>query len=147
MIDFWLHMKSVPKGRPRAARAGHMYTPKRTRDFEAAVAEAVREQLPEDFSIITNPVHMSYVFYVKVPKSWKAAKKAAALRQDIYPMVGDLDNRVKAVSDALNGLLFLDDRQIVQSTEAVLYHATVDSIYFTVTELGSNHEEDHGGGA
>ncbi|HMA77909.1 MAG TPA: RusA family crossover junction endodeoxyribonuclease [Candidatus Paceibacterota bacterium] len=144
-LTFSLPLASIPKGRPRTARAGHVYTPKRTREFETAVTKAVLQRLPEDFTLLTGYLSMSYTFYLKVPKSWPKSKREQALAKVIYPQVGDLDNRVKAVSDALNGVLFLDDKQIVKSTEQVFY-AKGDAVQFTVSEIGSAYERDNTGG-
>ena len=39
----WVPGEPVPKARPRMTRSGHVYTPKRTADYEAAVKAAWRE--------------------------------------------------------------------------------------------------------
>jgi hypothetical protein len=40
----WIHGKPVPKGRPRFARNGGVYTPKTTADYEKRIAEAWRDK-------------------------------------------------------------------------------------------------------
>lgn len=107
------------KGRARAfvkgGRVGH-YTPEKTRTYEgmvrtAAMAEMVGRQP------IEGPVefHMRAVF--RVPASWSLRKQSQALVGDIKPAKKpDLDNVTKAVTDALNGVVFVDDSQIVRMT-------------------------------
>lgn len=63
---------------------------------------------------IEGAVFISFIVYMPIPTSQTKKWKAAALRNDIYPTVKpDLDNLVKAVLDAINGIVFIDDKQIV----------------------------------
>jgi Holliday junction resolvase RusA-like endonuclease len=55
---------------------------------------------------------------VAVPASWSRKKRDAALANEIHPTSKpDLDNALKLVADALNGIVWADDKQI---TEAVI---------------------------
>jgi crossover junction endodeoxyribonuclease RusA len=82
----------VPKGRPRAGKGGRVYTPQATRDAESWVKlHAKRAGLP----CLGGPVKLSLSFY----------------RANAVPC--DVDNLAKLASDALNGLAFEDDKQIV----------------------------------
>ena len=40
------NLKPFPKERPRATRAGVMYTPRKTRDYEKQILELFKEQFP-----------------------------------------------------------------------------------------------------
>ena len=100
----------VPKGRPRYAN-GHTYTPQRTREYEEAVrliAQAAK------IRPMTGEVYMTIHFYLPIPKSWPEAKKRLARGEAIRPTVKpDLDNLAKAILDGCNGILYEDDKQIV----------------------------------
>jgi crossover junction endodeoxyribonuclease RusA len=85
----------VPKGRPRFARSGHTYTPPRTRKAEDAVAmSSLTRRHAADHWPVTGPIAMTLAFHVRRP--------------------ADLDNLVKLVADALQHVVYADDRQIVQ---------------------------------
>jgi crossover junction endodeoxyribonuclease RusA len=102
-------LKAVPKGRPRATRAGRMYTPAKTREFERTIAaylKAYYRQKPQ-----AGPVRLVMDFMFQRPK-----RPARA-----YPSVGDLDNFSKAVSDAANQILFEDDTQVVELSASKSY--------------------------
>ena len=91
---FVVHGPPVPKGRPRMWSGGHAYTPKRTRDYEARVKDRARASVPSDW-----PKDKQYSLTIKVYRHTKR---------------GDLDNFVKAVSDALNGIAWTDDRGVME---------------------------------
>jgi Holliday junction resolvase RusA-like endonuclease len=90
-LAFCVPGNPVPKGRPRFFR-GHAVTPRETRAAEEVVKLCARRagSRPRD-----GEVALSLVFY-------RRTRQAC-----------DLDNLVKLVSDALNGVAFADDRQIV----------------------------------
>lgn len=93
-------IKPVPKGRPRLSRYGGAYTPKETVEFENAIKALVKGQFRRH--PIEGPLAVEVKLFFKAPK--KASKP--------YPR-GDLDNYVKAVLDALNGVVWVDDAQII----------------------------------
>ena len=104
------YIRAVSKERPRSSRGGHFYTPKKTREYEDAIKAmitAIYDGEPVDF-----PVAIQMKVLKAVPKSWPQWKRDAALVGDIYPNRGDLDNKFKAVTDAMNGLVYVDDSQI-----------------------------------
>lgn len=91
----------VAKARARFTSKGFSYTPKKTKDAENIIRSTLGLQTHPKF---TGPVALSLVFHLKKPKSSK----------NKHPMVRpDVDNYVKTVMDALNGVLFDDDSQVV----------------------------------
>lgn len=147
-LEVFLKIRPVAKERPRSSR-GHFYTPKRTREYEDAVRLAAARALQAaNASPFMGPVILFVETVNAVPKSWPKDRKAAALAQRIYPNKGDLDNRVKAISDALNGVFYVDDVQIVRSVATMRYgeQDSIHAVVYKITGEGSDHEEDNKSG-
>lgn len=108
-IEFTVPGRPVPMARPRVTSRG-TYTPKRCRDYKAAVAIAAKAAMrgKEPFE---GAVHIILQFSFKTPKSWPKNKQAVA------GIVGhtsrpDWDNLAKSVTDAMIGIVYKDDSQI-----------------------------------
>ena len=99
------------KQRARVTRFG-AYTPKETVAAENAIGFAARAA---GVPVLAGPVVLSVQVVVEPPKSWPKKQRAAAIDGQRYPTVKpDLDNVVKLIGDALNGIAWNDDQQIVQ---------------------------------
>lgn len=131
MITIDVTVPGVPtsKGRPRLSTRGGIaraYTPAKTRSAESDLAAHVRAQLLTGVHGGSWPsssaMHVTLFFVLPVPASWPIWKKCAALARTIRPTSRpDLDNFVKLAKDALNGVLWVDDSQIVQLTAEKQY--------------------------
>jgi Holliday junction resolvase RusA-like endonuclease len=61
------------------------------------------------------PIEMEITAVYPIPASWSERRKGSALSGAIRPTVKpDLDNIVKIVADALNGLAYTDDSRVVE---------------------------------
>lgn len=60
---------------------------------------------------ITGPVKLTILCTFEPPQSW-SKKKAAAHVGRYHTQKPDMDNLEKAVMDALNGIAYLDDKQV-----------------------------------
>ena len=114
MITFTIPGEIKGKQRPRVTRTGHVYTPAQTRKAESDIAiiakAAMRGQAP-----ISEPVSLNIMVITEPPRSITKAKRQAMLAGILRPAKKpDLDNVVKLISDALNGIVFEDDRQVVE---------------------------------
>ncbi len=85
--------KVVAKQRPRSS-GSHFYTPTKTRQYENAIRVAYR--LQDKVHHGKHPLRATIIFYKKNPTTKP-----------------DLDNVIKLL-DALNGIAFDDDNQIVE---------------------------------
>lgn len=110
-IEFTINGECVPKARPRFSKFGHVYTTPKTRAYENIVkSTAIDNRVP----CITTALRVELIIYKSIPKSFSKKKRELANEGEIYPVVKpDIDNYVKAVLDGLNGVLFVDDKQIV----------------------------------
>ena len=102
----------VAKGRPRHTRQGRCYTPEKTVQAERRVRQAVTGQLGRP--LMAGPLAVEMLAISGVPKSWSGKKQRAALAGELRPdRKPDFDNLAKLYCDALNGILWEDDKQIV----------------------------------
>lgn len=113
------------KARPRFARkSGKVYKPKKSAEYEELVVAMYRETGCEPFC---GPVSVKVDIYRALPKT--TPKKVASEPDTHKP---DADNVLKIVLDALNGVAYHDDSQVVvvQATkhprERRVEHLTVE---------------------
>lgn len=112
-ITFFVPGKPRGKGRPRFSN-GRAYTDEQTRAYEYQIAANYRRIAGKfrfsDDVFLKVRVHQ----LMPVPKNASKAKRTAMLEGCIYPSAKpDLDNVVKAVLDALNGVAYKDDARVV----------------------------------
>ena len=102
----------VSKGRPRMTKRGHTYTPKRTVDYERMVQTLFHAE--HGSPILKGPIMIQLDLYFGIPKSRsKAVRKRMQQGLERPCKRPDIDNCMKSVSDALNGIAYKDDSQIV----------------------------------
>jgi Holliday junction resolvase RusA-like endonuclease len=117
MIAFTIPGDPVGKGRPRATTIGghaRMYTPAKTSAYEelvAVYASAAMKKSP----LLDHPVRLHLSIYCKVPGTWSKKRRGDALAGIERPAKKpDIDNIIKAVADGMNGVVWVDDSQIVE---------------------------------
>lgn len=117
MTEFIIEGKCIAKQRPRMARNGHFYTPKKTHDYEKLVGFSYRA-VPicrKKYYSKGIPVEVAVEIYQKIPSHFNKAKKQLALSKKIFPMSKrDIDNQLKSILDGLNGIAYDDDKQVVK---------------------------------
>ena len=122
MITFVVYGEPQGKGRANFAN-GHAYTPERTRTYEAEIVSSFRRDCP-GFARWERgiPIRVRIKAVYGIPKSdsqtKRAMKRAGAIRPTKKP---DCDNIEKVFLDALNGIAWHDDAQIVDIKVAEVY--------------------------
>lgn len=115
---------AIGKGRPRFARRGaHVvaYTPEKTKTYEAQIRSAALEAMAGN-QVVIGAVHVDIVIHVEPPASWSKNRRAEAFADVVYPMgKPDIDNVTKGILDAMNGIVYADDKQVVQMTVVKRY--------------------------
>ncbi|MCC6776660.1 MAG: RusA family crossover junction endodeoxyribonuclease [Hyphomicrobiales bacterium] len=103
------------KGRPRFVRAtGHAFTPAATRRYESALRYAAQQAMGTS-TPLDGPLCVVVVAIFPIPASWSGKKRAEALSGSLWPTVTpDADNLLK-VLDALNEIVWRDDKQVVDA--------------------------------
>ena len=105
------------KGRPRFTRNGRTFTPAETVRYESLVrtcftqkyygAETIPQKVPTEVSITA--------FY-SIPKVSKQKQALMESNTELPTKKPDIDNLAKIILDALNGIAYHDDAQIVRLT-------------------------------
>lgn len=86
---------------------GRAYTPKATRDEEELIARCWRYRFGE--TLLEGPVAVSITVHAPAPKGW-----SKALLGSPWTVKPDADNVAKLCLDALNGVAWRDDAQVVR---------------------------------
>ena len=121
----------VGKQRPRFAR-GRTYTPQKTVAYEKQIADKAREAMGSS-GVLDTPIAVYIYANYKVPSSYSKQRRADCLSGVERPKVNDIDNVCKCVLDAMNNIVYFDDKQVV-SLHATKRFDTIASVHVLVRE-------------
>lgn len=118
MLKIVIPGSPIGQGRPKFSTInGHpkAYDPEKSRNYKAYVKLlAVQAMKEQGFEMIDGACAVIIQAYFEVPKSKSKKFREAALLDQVRPTKKpDADNIVKAIQDALNGLVYKDDACIV----------------------------------
>lgn len=132
-LAFVVDGEPIAKGRARSTRSGHHYTPKKTQEAEAHVRYIAQSTIGLSGYVVQQdvPLAMSCCFMLTKPKSGPNAKRADGEGCTKKP---DLDNLVKLVKDALNGVAY-DDDSCITALHATKAWADVPSTIVTIWRI------------
>lgn len=123
-MEFIVNGDPQGKARPRFSyKTGTVYTPSKTTKYEKQIRKAFivagGEIIPADcYAAVIVDV------YFKIPKSYTKRKRLACQYNINRPAKKpDCDNVLKVVMDALNGVAYVDDKQVVSVTCRKYYAA------------------------
>lgn len=106
----------VGKGRARSVRAGkgiRHYTPEKTVNYEAKVAYGARQAM-SGLTPYACAMAVTLRITVPIPESWSVRKRSRAAEGLVLPTTKpDVDNIEKSIFDAMNGICWKDDKQVV----------------------------------
>ena len=117
IVNFEIPGDPVPKGRPRFARRGtfvQTYTDSKTLEYETLVGFKARQAIGASEPLKGHLTVFLYLRYA-VPASYSKKRTEACLNGLEYPKRVDLDNCYKSITDAMNGIVYVDDSQIVEA--------------------------------
>jgi Holliday junction resolvase RusA-like endonuclease len=125
-FSYYGHVRG--QARPRFSKFG-VYKVKADKEYEAALGRAYIDAGGQSFG--NKPVQVFVDIQRALPKS---TPKYIKSQVDVQKF--DLDNMLKSVLDALNGLAWEDDKQVVRITAQKLprVHQELDYIQVTVTD-------------
>ncbi|MBM7634054.1 RusA family crossover junction endodeoxyribonuclease [Geomicrobium sediminis] len=118
-ISFTIYGEPVAQGRPRAGRDRkgnvQMYDPLKSRDYKQYVKLAAAEHRPS--KLLSGELELVVDVYRQIPKSLAKYKRALAIEGKLRPITKpDVDNYVKGIKDGLSGIIWEDDKQVVDLT-------------------------------
>ena len=142
VMEIVIYGEPVPQGRPKFVRIGnhvHTYDPEKSRSYKQLVRFWVTQHLKkiDGFKPYENALCVDLVFYLGIPLSWTKQKKLRAIQGQIRPTskkTGDADNLCKSVTDAISGLVYIDDSQIVNLGVSKYYSETPRCV-LKITEI------------
>lgn len=127
IFETFIAMEPVAKGRPRVTSFG-TFTPTKTKDAEARIQMQVA--LEYKGAPLEEPLTVCVTVHLQKPTSRSKTKAS-------YPTTKpDVDNYVKLVLDALNGILWKDDSSVVSMCVTKRYSER-QGIYLTVRGIGA----------
>lgn len=101
-----------------------MFTPAKTVAWQQLVAAAAIDALGGGhLAPSIRPWRVEFWVYAQIPASWPKAKRARALEGQEHPGKPDLDNVAKSILDACNGLVYVDDSQVIRISGSKGYDA------------------------
>ena len=114
IISFEVPGRAAGKARPRVTLSGqHTYTPDPGGYVERVTAAGVEARNGSEWCITGEPISMKVIVTRGMPKSW-SKRKRAELDGGWAPHKPDTGNIALACCDALSGVLYEDDRQVVE---------------------------------
>lgn len=130
MITITIPGEMRGKGRPRfSVRGGHAraYTDAKTANAETWIKACAVSQA--GLKPLDTAVSLDMAITVEVPASWSRKKREKALAGEIWPTgKPDIDNSCKLVADALNGIVWKDDKQIVRLVASKRYGEVAQTV-------------------
>lgn len=127
IINFIVPGKAIGKQRPRFARQGNftkVYTPEKTVNYENWIKQCFISKYP-NFKPLENPLRIHVRAFLFQAKSNRMPKPT------IKP---DADNILKSIADGLNGLAYIDDKQIVACV-VEKYWGEIESVKIEIEEI------------
>jgi len=143
MIEFEVPGPAVAKARARVftvkSKSGKVFhrgvTPPKTVNYENYIKLCFMSAKPDGFEPYAGPVEFHARIYETVPASFSKKKRQLALDGDIFPTKKpDIDNFLKGFMDALEGLAFLRDQQVVYASVSKKY-AAIPTAFVRIEEL------------
>lgn len=132
-MNFTFTIPGKPQGKARPRFTGkHTYTPPKTAAYEELVRSCYRKQGGGCFPKGA-PLYVAISAAFAVPTSDSKRERQAKLRGEMLPTKRpDWDNIGKIVCDALNGVAWHDDAQIVSACVEKIY----DTASYVQVEIG-----------
>lgn len=120
--QFVVHGTPQGKARHRTTRAGRTYTPTKTVKYEKQIVEEYTFQCFNTWFEQGVPLTVTIDAYMEIPKSTSKKRTKMMIDKILRPLKKpDWDNIGKVICDALNGVAYHDDSQVVEGRVRKFY--------------------------
>jgi len=127
MVMYTVYGEPVGKGRPRFAKRGAFvstYTPLKTKTYEDEIRMMAKAAMGSSEPLDT-PMTVAIYIRVGIPASYSKQKRKDALEGILKPTKKpDIDNIAKCFLDAMNDIVYFDDKQVVNLHVTKVYAET-----------------------
>jgi Holliday junction resolvase RusA-like endonuclease len=124
VVTFKVEGKPEGKGRPRFARRGNFvttYTDNKTKTYENKIRDIAMVAMGASKPLTTPLEAFIYISY-PVPASYSKSRTKDCLEGLKRPTKKpDIDNVIKAFLDSMNGIIYVDDTQVVELHSTKVY--------------------------
>lgn len=138
MVNFTVYGPPQGKARPRFRKIGNFvqtYTPAKTKSYEDEIKMFAKAAMGATEPLET-PVEVFLYIRNTVPASYSKKRTEACLSGQEKPInKTDIDNIAKAFLDGMNGIVYKDDRQVVE-LHAKKTYAEIAAVEVLVKEHG-----------
>ena len=139
MVNFTVYGEPQGKARPRFRKVGNFvqtYTPQKTKSYEDEIRMFAKAAMGSSKPLET-PVALYLYIRKGIPASYTKKRRNDCLSGINKPTVTpDLDNCLKVFMDAMNGIVYLDDKQIV-SINCEKVYSEISGVDVLVKEHGN----------
>ena len=135
-IEFDIKGKVKAKQSVKFTNTGIKYTPPDIVEYSNFVKLSFINKYPnwDAQALKDKPLKMNIDVFMPVPQSYSKKKKIKAITNELRPTTKpDCDNIAKNINDALNGILYPDDKQIV-SLNVNKYYGENELVKVTLTD-------------
>ncbi|MEF2620089.1 MAG: RusA family crossover junction endodeoxyribonuclease [Clostridia bacterium] len=135
---FTIPGKVQAKQRPRF-NGKFAYTQRETVAYENWVKTCYLEKYKGQ-KLLEKPLKVKIIAYYDIPKSTSKKKQKMMLDNEIFPTIKpDADNIAKSILDSLNGIAYLDDKQVVKLIVEKYYSKSANvTVMIEELEVGNN---------
>lgn len=137
MINFKIPGKVKAKQSFKIGKNGFKYTPADVKEYSNWVRLCFIDKYPnwniKEFE--NKPLKSIIDVYMSMPTSFSKVKTKQALSGEIRPLTKpDADNIAKNINDALNGIVYPDDKQIA-CLQVNKFYSVFDMVRVTITDI------------
>ena len=113
-VNFTVNGEPVPQSRPRFTKQGHSFKAPKSREYENKVRDVARLVMQKN-SPMRGQLRITVDFFMTIPKGMPKWVVPLATGKMVRPTKKpDTSNLLKAVEDGMNGIVYIDDSQVVE---------------------------------